>query len=215
MDAIYTYGDYGKDSRPRLQFPKRTGRRTTYGQWLAYQYGQHHDGAVPALGAEIPLAPVIVNHGRWLWQCPGCYTAVQVSEAAGGADVLFCPACFGQAFVQPVFPDARAEIEEELLRQPGYRWNAPFRNWEPGWSLAHLRERTAAAQAQLGRGGDVCAGGEYRHAAHVVGGRGADGGEYEYVRARDPARFEWYERADRISGRGGDGEHDDGGAGTR
>ena len=152
MDAIYTYGDYGKDSRPRLQFPKRTGRRTTYGQWLTYQYGQHHDGAVPALGADIPLAPVIVNHGRWLWQCPGCLTAVQVSEAAGGADVLFCPACFGQAFVQPVFPDARAEIEEELLRQPGYRWNAPFRNWEPGWSLAHLRERTEKAQAQLDAG---------------------------------------------------------------
>ena len=50
MDAIYTYTDYAKDSRPRLQFPKRTGKRTSYAQWLSYQYGLHHDGALPAAG---------------------------------------------------------------------------------------------------------------------------------------------------------------------
>ena len=152
MDAIYTYGHYGQDSRPRLQFPKRTGRRTTYAQWLTYQYGLHHDGELPAIGSDTALAPVFVNHGRWLWQCPACLTAVQVSETAGAVDLCCCPACFGQAFVLPSFPDARAEIEAELLRQPGYRHNAPFRNWEPGWSLAYLRDRTAAAQAKIAAG---------------------------------------------------------------
>ena len=152
MDAVYTYRDYTEDSRPRLQFPKRTGRRTTYEQWLSHQFSLHHEGKPPAAQAQVGTAPVIVNHGRWLWQCPGCFTAVQVHEDAGQAQPLFCPSCFGQEYVRPVFPDARAEIEEELLRQPGYRWNAPFRNWEPGWSLAHLRDRTAKAQAQLDAG---------------------------------------------------------------
>ena len=50
MDAIYTYRNYGEDNRPRLQFPKRTGRRTTYAQWLAYQYALHHDDELPAAG---------------------------------------------------------------------------------------------------------------------------------------------------------------------
>ena len=152
MDAIYTFDDYQRDSRPRLQFPKRTGRRTTYAQWLTYQYGLHHDGEMPAIGGDTPLAPTFVNHGRWLWQCPACLTAVQVSETVGAVDLCCCPCCFGQGFVQPSFPAARAEIEAELLRQPGYRHNAPFRNWEPGWSLAYLRERTAAAQAKIAAG---------------------------------------------------------------
>ena len=77
---------------------------------------------------------------------------MQISESGDGADLIFCPACFGQEFVQPEFPAERAEIEAELLRQPGYRWNAPFRNWEPGWTLADLQERTAKAQAQLDQG---------------------------------------------------------------
>ena len=152
MDAIYTYADYGQDSRPRLEFPKRTGKRTSYGQWLAYLYGLHHDGVLPAAGEERPAAVAFVNHGRWLWLCPGCLTAVQVCESGDGAALVCCPACFGQEFVQPVFPQERVEIEEELLRQPGYRWNAPFRNWDPGWSLAYLQERTAKAQAQIDRG---------------------------------------------------------------
>ena len=154
MDAIYTYRHYGQDNRPRLQFPKRTGRRTTYAQWLAYQYGLHHDGELPAIGVDAPLATAFVNHGRWLWQCPACLTAVQVCDdnTVDGADLICCPACFSQGFVQPEFPDARAEIEAELLRQPGYRHNAPFRNWEPGWGIDYLQERTAAAQAKIAAG---------------------------------------------------------------
>ena len=152
MDAIYTYTDYAKDSRPRLQFPKRTGKRTSYTQWLSYQYGLHHDGALPAAGDNRPPALTFVNHGRWLWECPACFTAVQVCESGDGADLICCPACFSQEFVQPEFPAERADIEAELLRQPGYRWNAPFRNWEPGWTLADLQERTAKAQAQLDQG---------------------------------------------------------------
>ena len=37
------YNDYSEDSRPRLQFPARTGRQTTYAQWLDYNYRLHHD----------------------------------------------------------------------------------------------------------------------------------------------------------------------------
>ena len=158
MDAIYTYRHYTEDNRPRLQFPKRTGRRTTYAQWLAYQYALHHDDDLPAIGIDDesapPAAPAFVNHGRWLWQCPACMTAVQVCDTntVDGADLVCCPACFSQGFVQPEFPAARAEIEAELLRQPGYRHNAPFRNWEPGWGLDYLRDRTAAAQAKIAAG---------------------------------------------------------------
>ena len=158
MDAIYTYRHYGQDNRPRLQFPKRTGRRTTYAQWLAYQYALHHDDELPAAALATepppPPAPAFVNHGRWLWQCPACMTAVQVCDdnTVDGADLICCPACFSQGFVQPEFPDARAEIEAELLRQPGYRHNAPFRNWEPGWGIDYLQERTAAAQAKIAAG---------------------------------------------------------------
>ena len=152
MDAIYTYRHYSEDSQPRLQFPARTGRQTTYAQWLDYNYRLHHDTALPAPEVAQPLAPTFVNHGRWLWLCPACLTAVQVSETAGAVDPCCCPACFSQGFVQPAFPADRAAIEAELYRQPGYRWNAPFRNWEPGWTLAYLQQRTAAAQAQLDAG---------------------------------------------------------------
>lgn len=157
MDAIYTYRHYAQDRRPRVQFPQRTGRQTNYRQWLAYQYGLHHDGDLPAAGNDQPIAPAFVNHGRWLWQCPGCLTAVQVAERGAAdpsplASPVCCPACFGQAFVQPQFPAERAQIEAELLRQPGYRWNAPFRNWQPGWSLDDLRARTARAQERIAQG---------------------------------------------------------------
>ena len=152
MDAIFTYRHYAEDSRPRLQFPKRTGKRTSYNQWLEYQYALYHDDALPARGADRPTAEVFVNHGRWLWLCPYCLTAVQVSETAGNPDPCCCPACFAQNFIQPLFPTQRAAIEEELLRQPGYRLNAPFRNWEPGWTLEDLQARTAKAQLQLDQG---------------------------------------------------------------
>ena len=152
MDAIYTFNNYSEDSQPRLQFPARTGRQTTYAQWLDYNYRLHHDNALPAPEDAQPLAPTFINHGRWLWLCPACLTAVQVSETAGAVDPCCCPACFSQGFVQPAFPADRAAIEAELMRQPGYRWNAPFRNWEPGWTLPYLQQRTAAAQAQLDAG---------------------------------------------------------------
>ena len=152
MDAIYTFNDYSQDSRPRLQFPTRTGRQTSYKQWLDHQFQLHHDESLPPAEADRPLAPTFINHGRWLWLCPACLTAVQVSETAGVVDPCCCPACFYQGFVQPTFPENRAAIDAELMRQPGYRWNAPFRNWEPGWSLTYLQERTAAAQAQLDAG---------------------------------------------------------------
>ena len=157
MDAIYTFNDYSQDSRPRLQFPVRTGRQTSYTQWLAYQFQLHHDESLPPAGENRPLAPTIVNHGRWLWLCPACLTAVQVSETAGAVDPCCCPACFSQGFVQPAFPADRAAIDAELMKQPGYRWNAPFRNWEPGWTLEYLRERTARAQRSSTPAQPTCA----------------------------------------------------------
>ena len=153
MDAIYTFADYSDDSRPRIMFPARTGRRTTYTQWLDHQHRFYHNEAIPPPQPGTPrLTPAFVNHGRWLWQCPDCLTAVQVSLDQSEAHPCCCPACFCEGFVKPSFPDNKAAIDAELLLQPGYRWNAPFRNWEPGWSLEYLQERTAKAQALLAAG---------------------------------------------------------------
>lgn len=154
MDAIYTYSHYAEDHAPRLAWPQPTGRGTAYNQWLDHNYQLHHDHPLPSpqLQPDTASPQAFVNHGRWLWQCPACLTAVQVAARNGEIQASCCPACFNDGFVLPRLPAGRAAIEAELLSQPGYRHNAPFRNWEPGWSLDYLRERTAIAQAKLAAG---------------------------------------------------------------
>ena len=51
-----------------------------------------------------------------------------------------------------MFPTNRADIEAELLKQPGHRGFAPVRNWRPGWTIEYLEERTARANGLIAAG---------------------------------------------------------------
>ena len=90
--------------------------------------------------APAPVVEVVVNHGRWLVECPFCPSA-QVASA--GDRRFFCTDCgnaaVGGAFVATVWPADQAELEEELgLRLPE---NA---NWRPHESLELIRSENAA-----------------------------------------------------------------------
>ncbi len=51
-----------------------------------------------------------------------------------------------------MFPTNRVAIEAELMKQPGHRGFAPVRNWQPGWTLEYLQERTARANELIAAG---------------------------------------------------------------
>ena len=85
-----------------------------------------------------------INHGRWLVDCPGCNSAlvIDLSEL-----VFMCVECGNAAndgkWFQVTVPSNRKAIETELLKRP---WNgrnpaeAVNRNWEPGETVATLRQ---------------------------------------------------------------------------
>lgn len=84
----------------------------------------------------------LVSHGYWCIACPYCYTGV----AAEPTDPWFCcPACgSGGKWIEVVFPDhdTKSRIETILLYRPGFRHEAPFRNWYPTTeSLDDLRRQ--------------------------------------------------------------------------
>jgi len=89
-----------------------------------------------------------VNHGRWIADCPGCNSAlvVDLSEL-----VFMCVECAnaandGQWFAVTV-PSNRKAIESELLKRPMNGRNpseAINRNWEPGETLAMLKQENTA-----------------------------------------------------------------------
>ena len=93
-----------------------------------------------------------------------CLTAVQVSDdnTVDSADLSVLPGLLRPAVsCSRSFRPPRAAIEAELLRQPGYRHNAPFRNWEPGWSLDVSAGADGGGAGQdCRRGGDVHPGGQ-------------------------------------------------------
>ena len=85
-----------------------------------------------------------INHGRWLVDCGGCNSALVVDLSD---PVFMCVECAnagndGKWFAVTV-PTDRAAIEIELLKRP---WNgrnpadAKNRNWEPGETLAMLKQ---------------------------------------------------------------------------
>ena len=89
-----------------------------------------------------------VNCGRWVWQCPACHTGMTID-----ADhPTLCFGCGTGGWHRLHFPINKAEIEEELLKQPGRRLFAPVRQWEPGWTLDYLRERTRRANVLIAQG---------------------------------------------------------------
>lgn len=145
-DAILTYADHVADRplTPRLR--NRSGP-DSYADYLRIHYRFYQDAALPPKPPMIPTVPAFVNAGRWVWQCAACYEGgmVEPGEAA------ICAHC-GDGWVMPTLPANRAAIEEELLRQPGRRHNAPVRHWRPGWTLDTLRARTAKANALIAAG---------------------------------------------------------------
>lgn len=84
-------------------------------------------------GETSGVVHVRANHGMWQTDCPvlGCGGSVLASET----DLRFvCPACgFGPAAV--VWPKNRPAIEAALAVRP-----VPNQNWEPGESIAFLRD---------------------------------------------------------------------------
>jgi len=85
-----------------------------------------------------------INHGRWLVDCGGCNSA-QVVDL--DQPVFMCVECGNAAndgkWLQVTVPRNRNAIETELLKRP---WNgrnpaeAVNRNWEPGETVATLRQ---------------------------------------------------------------------------
>jgi len=149
-DTILTFPDYviGNASDPgvELALPQYYRHYTGY---LDYWFNLRRGEALPAVDANtVGEAILEVNCGRWVWQCPGCHNGELVQDEA----LIICFNCAGGGWKAPIWPDNRAEIEAELLRQPGHRLFAPVRQWEPGWTMDYLRERTAKAQLLVAQG---------------------------------------------------------------
>ena len=80
-----------------------------------------------------------VNAGRWMVECPDCFTAVLIDED----DLLFyCPGCgTDDQWKRVTMPSERDEIERLLLLRPGWRENSPNRNWLPHETVEDLRQQ--------------------------------------------------------------------------
>ena len=134
-DTIMTYADYREDPRPAL-----SNADAGYRDWLLGIWADWQDGEPPADSTSAGEAPVMVNGGRWLWLCPGCLAAYPVEPGAPG----LCGIC-GSGWYAVTLPADRADIEAELLKQPGHRSHAPVREWRPDWPDGTLEARTAKA----------------------------------------------------------------------
>ena len=152
-DTILTFPDYvqGKPGRPGAEF-EHAHAPITYQDYLAHYYRRYRDDQLPVIdlskGRE---ALVEVNAGRWVWQCPACHSGILVHSD----EPIICIFCDPLGWMTPRFPPDRADIEEELLKQPGRRLFAPVRNWEPGWTIDDLRERTRKANVLLAQGASL------------------------------------------------------------
>ena len=107
----------------------------TFTQFLSVKYNQRGLGTIPDLlnavtgddfGGQIDA---FVSAGRWMAQCVTCRAAV---IACRHQPYFMCPGCGNrpaQKWVKVVFPDDIESIDAELLAIPGFRTNAPGRNW--------------------------------------------------------------------------------------
>ena len=143
-DRILMFRDYKDDPVPRIHMA-----HLGYIPWLRTCY-------LTFIGAEAPAIPdtftmtvdAYVDSGRWLWDCVACNTAIEVDLDQPS----ICVVCGSGNWLQVELPDNRAEIESELLKQPGFRTSAPIRSWRPGITLEDLQERTAKADLQVAAG---------------------------------------------------------------
>ena len=142
-DRILTFLDYRDEPFDALE---QSG--LPYGDWLRAEYRAWQNREAP----EVPDSPAtvvlaFVDTGRWLWQCGDCGSAYPVEPG----EFSICAIC-GDDWVRVELPATRADIEAELLRQPGRRIFSPIRDWAPGQTLEDLRARTAKADALRAKG---------------------------------------------------------------
>ena len=144
QDKILTYGDY-RDERLEL----RKEYQDPYQLWLMRKYQEYQSRTAPAVPNTLQTtAHPEVNCGRWLWRCVACASAVPVED---GQPVI-CVECGTGGWQAIAWPDNRSAIEQELLRQPGFRQSAPIRSWQRDWTVEDLEVRTAKAQAKINAG---------------------------------------------------------------
>ena len=151
-DTILVYEDYKDD----LVLLESVRKGESYNDYLLRQ-AKIHMGV-----EELPTIPInltslvhaLVDNGRWMWQCVACNIGVivDVRKMSSTASPSLCPNCLYQGWIKVVVPKNRQEIEEELLKQPGFRLKTAFRNWEPSWDMDYLVRRTGRAQEQVESG---------------------------------------------------------------
>ena len=98
----------------------------------------------PTADTTFGEAAARINHGRWMVDCAGCNSALVVDL---GQLVFMCVECGNnqndRKWLRVTIPKNRKAIEAELLKRP---WNgrnpaeAVNRNWEPGETLAMLKQ---------------------------------------------------------------------------
>ena len=97
--------------------------------------GRRHMLPLKEVGvADNPVVFAVVNHGRWICQCPFCAGAEMLHDR----DRLFmCMSCWnekvGGQLLKVKLPRARAAIEQALLVRP-----LENRIWEVGETVAFL-----------------------------------------------------------------------------
>ena len=143
-DKILQHSHYAEEPVPRLE-----EAQLSYPQWLTKMHQLHRGEDPPEVPVNITTSvDAFVNAGRWLWECSACHNATVVEVG----DPSICVECSTQGWVKVTFPSNRAEIETELLKQPGHRGHAPIRHWRPGWDMSVLEDRTTRAQAAVDAG---------------------------------------------------------------
>ena len=160
-DKVLVHSDYRDDPLKLLD-----RAHMDYVPWLDAMHQVHRGQDAP----DIPITrtsqvEALINSGRCLWVCPTCNSVTPVEDRPAttpvgstgtGAtwDLTPTPAHYGHPsicvqcgsdWVDVMFPTNRAAIEAELMKQPGHRGFAPVRNWQPGWTLEYLQERTTRA----------------------------------------------------------------------
>ena len=139
-DKILVYEDNKKENIPFLYTPKGL----SYEDFLRHMYRTLHGGEPPFRPREADAIHIkaFVNAGRWLWSCYICNTAVICSNFTNWS---LCPTCGVLEWVLIDYPANKAAIEQELLKQPGFRGHSPIRNWKPEWPFEQLQARTVKA----------------------------------------------------------------------
>lgn len=125
-DKILTWSDYAEERRltPGSIIHHR---EETYHHYLTRLWEIFHDeGGLPEKNhLDMMSINAFVNGGRWM---VSCLCGLSSAPAEPGEDYC-CTHCAKWSRV--VWPEQRELIEASLLRLPGYRLQAPARNWRP------------------------------------------------------------------------------------